>query len=285
MSGSQEREAYRHLSGADARFKADGRSRLVWSILAATALHYFIFFGTPNWITPTVFRQKIFQPAEEWVYVYLPSLGANQVEEPQWEGDGLAGEVDTGTEAGADAGGQAAAEILTADDDVLREVLLSRALVPSLAQPTSVPTSLEQPAQGEGSLHLEGGGAAAVDLADLAAADSLALELLTSLRPELVVLNPSTWILIRNPSVVESFMRQRASALPDLSGGRRSTSVALWIDETGSVEWAEVSQSSGRTDLDELALELFSEVATFRPARDRGVRVPTTAIFTVHFPW
>jgi TonB family protein len=64
-----------------------------------------------------------------------------------------------------------------------------------------------------------------------------------------------------------------------------AASVAIWIDERGSVEWAEINQSSGRTDLDELALQLFSEVVAFHPARDQGVRVPISAIFWVNFPW
>lgn len=258
--------------------------RLVWSTLAAVLVHALVFVGSPSWITPATFEARLRETIIEWVVVTFPSAGDADVIEPEFEGDGLGAEVDVGTAAGEGAGAEILSDADLAATDALREVLLSQAIVPSIVQPTSVPTSIEPP-ESSGSMRIEGGGATAVELEGLAAADSLALDLLNALRPELVVLNPSTWILIRNPTDVENFMRLRASAMPDLSGGRRSTSVALWIDETGSVEWAEVSQSSGRTDLDELALELFSEVAAFRPARDRGVRVPTTAIFTVHFPW
>jgi TonB family protein len=283
MSGPPEREVYRNLSSATDRFKREGRARFVWSTLAAVGAHALLFFGSPSWITPARFEAKLRETIIEWVVVTFPSAGDADVVEPELEGDSLGEDVDVGTAAGEGAGTQILSDEDLAATDALREVLLSRAIVPTLVQPESVPTSLEPPA-GSGSVRIEGGGASTVDLQGLAAADSLALDLLNALRPELVVLNPSSWILIRNPTDVENFMRLRAAAITDVSG-RRSTSVALWIDESGSVEWAEVSQSSGRTDLDELALELFSEVAAFRPARDHGVRVPTTAIFTVHFPW
>ena len=57
------------------------------------------------------------------------------------------------------------------------------------------------------------------------------------------------------------------------------------MDGSGGVEWAETSQSSGRQDLDEIALALFNEVVAFRSARDRGVPVPVSAIFSLDFPW
>jgi len=59
----------------------------------------------------------------------------------------------------------------------------------------------------------------------------------------------------------------------------------VWIDDRGSVEWSEVSKSSGRVDMDEAALALFSDIASFRPARDQGVRVSMSVIFSVEFPW
>jgi TonB family protein len=61
--------------------------------------------------------------------------------------------------------------------------------------------------------------------------------------------------------------------------------VTLWIDERGSVEWAEVSQSSGDRELDEFALSVFNEVAVFRPAREEGVRVSRSVSFALNFPW
>jgi TonB family protein len=51
------------------------------------------------------------------------------------------------------------------------------------------------------------------------------------------------------------------------------------------VAWAEISKSSGREDLDELALALFNEVADFRPAREEGVSVSRSVTFALNFPW
>jgi TonB family protein len=294
MSGAPEHTTYRHLHAADDRLKADARSRLGWSTLAAVSLHFLAFFGTPTWTSPLRnFTAELSDQVIEWVTVsYFPAWeeGAGSAAGDGAEGAAEELEVSAAAAEEAPGGGDGEAAGSGADpvavSDALREVLLARALVPTLAEPGLVQpgSPAEQQGGGEG-VRVEAGGSAPVAIEGLADADSLALEMLSSLRPELVVLNPSNWILIRNPGAIESFMRQHAASIPALSDGRRTTSVALWIDESGSVEWAEVSQSSGRTELDELALELLSEVATFRPARHQGVRVPTTAIFTIHFPW
>ncbi len=108
----------------------------------------------------------------------------------------------------------------------------------------------------------------------------LDLSRLSAVRPQVVLPGTSAWILIRNPAEVNRFMAgvfdSEAEGLVD---------VAVWIDEWGSVEWAEISKSSGLQEMDEIALALFNEVASFRPARDRGVRVSMSAIFSVPFPW
>jgi len=126
-------------------------------------------------------------------------------------------------------------------------------------------------------------------LADLAHGDSLDLELdldrLTEIRPELAVLIPSMWILLRNPTAVENFLRRsygRWTLDRDTPG---SVTVTVWIDTRGSVEWAEVSRSSGRQNLDEAALALFNEVVAFRPARHEGVSISGSATFALLFPW
>ena len=123
------------------------------------------------------------------------------------------------------------------------------------------------------------------DFAELPGTNPMDLDRLTALRPELALSMPSFWVLIRNPLEVEQFI-QRSYRSGDLSrGADGSVSIALWIDESGSVEWAEISQSSGRPELDRVALALFSEVAEFRAARDEGVPVPRSVIFSVRFPW
>ena len=121
------------------------------------------------------------------------------------------------------------------------------------------------------------------DLALLLETSSLDLSRLSGVRPQIVLPGTSAWILIRNPTEVDRFMsgstREGASAANGL------VDVTVWIDEWGSVEWAEISRSSGRQEMDEIALALFNEVASFRPARDRGVRVSQSVIFSVPFPW
>ena len=67
--------------------------------------------------------------------------------------------------------------------------------------------------------------------------------------------------------------------------GTGRVGVTLWIDKRGSVEWAESAESSGRPDLDELALAPFNEVVAFRPARDNGVSVSRSVVFSINFPW
>jgi TonB family protein len=126
-------------------------------------------------------------------------------------------------------------------------------------------------------------------LADLSYADSLDVELdlerLTEIRPELAVMIPSMWILLRNPTEVENYLRRSYGRWSLDRDEPASVTVTVWIDTRGSVEWAEVSRSSGRTNLDEAALELFNDVVTFRPARHEGVSISGSATFALLFPW
>jgi TonB family protein len=199
--------------------------------------------------------------------------------------------VEIGLEAGAD-GTAMVATAIASDIAALRERLLG-GQVP-------VPTIVEQPGSNEtpsdGAVASSGDSPQGIperdlstadfpDFADLPDNDPMDLDRLTALRPELSLSMPSFWVLIRNPIEVEQFI-QRSYRSGDLGRGvDGSVSVALWIDEQGSVEWAEISQSSGRPDLDRVALALFSEIAQFRPARDEGVAVPRSVIFSVRFPW
>lgn len=126
-------------------------------------------------------------------------------------------------------------------------------------------------------------------LADLAFGDSLDVELnlerLTEIRPELAVMIPSMWILLRNPTEVETFLRRSYGRWELDRDEPASVTVTVWIDPRGSVEWAEVSRSSGQRNLDEAALELFNEVVAFRPARHEGVSISGSATFALLFPW
>ena len=123
------------------------------------------------------------------------------------------------------------------------------------------------------------------ELAELPEPDSLMLDRLSALAPELAFMSASAWVLIRNQAEVEAFLRRsyREGLIDESASG--SVSVTLWIDRRGSVEWAEVSKSSGRTDLDELTLALFNEVAHFRAASERGLTISRSVTFSVNYPW
>ena len=114
---------------------------------------------------------------------------------------------------------------------------------------------------------------------------ALDLERLSALRPDVALEASSNWVLVRNPLEVGAYMRRSSAPEeidPEAAG---SVSVALWVSTSGSVEWAEIVRSSGRPDLDDIALNLFSEVVSFRPARFEGRPMPMSAVFTINFPW
>lgn len=106
--------------------------------------------------------------------------------------------------------------------------------------------------------------------------------------PRVANLPPTiAWPLIRNPAAVVRYLRTRYNPVhsaPDLTG---TVSVAMWVNERGSVEWSEVRESSGNPLLDQIALVMFNEVVLFRPARSRGAPVPVTVVIRVPFdaPW
>jgi len=111
------------------------------------------------------------------------------------------------------------------------------------------------------------------------------LDRLSVVEPQLSGTTPSGWILVRNRSEVRRFIRwgyTRGALDPDAAG---TVNVAIWVDDKGQVKWAEIADSSGRRDLDRMALNLFQNVVEFWPAREDGTAVPTSAIFSVVFPW
>jgi len=199
--------------------------------------------------------------------------------------------VELGLETGTD-GSAMVATALDSGVDMFRERLMGGlSPVPTIVEQ---PGLLETPADGGGSPSGDSprgiperdlSTADFPDFADLPGANPMDLDRLTALRPELSLSMPSFWVLIRNPLEVEQYIQRIYRSGELSSGADGSVSVALWIDERGSVEWAEISQSSGRPEMDRVALALFSEVAMFRPARDEGVAVPRSVIFSVRFPW
>jgi TonB family protein len=115
---------------------------------------------------------------------------------------------------------------------------------------------------------------------------ALILERMISPRAE-VVLNPgTTWPVIRNPTVLTRYLRSRFNPL-FRNGDAGYVSVVMWIDERGSVGFAEVRESSGIAAIDAIALDAFSEIVAFTPARERGTPVPIAVTISVPFnaPW
>lgn len=274
-----------HLApNANEQLKAGWSSRVAGSIVVAVALHVGVFLLWPQWerLRPESDPLDGFLQLE-WVSVLQPASA--EIADPQrmrplgelsdslFVEPGLVASEGTGT------------EIATLSE------AFSERLVGRLAP---IPTIVDQDVEGSdvqvasadesGSIRAEGGLTTA-DFPDLPGTSPLDLDRLSAVRPELVLAAPSAWVLVRNPNEVEQYILRsyRTGRLDRSANG--SVSVALWIDERGSVEWAEISESSGRSDLDGVALDLFSEVAAFRPARDQGVPVARSVIFSVRFPW
>ena len=195
----------------------------------------------------------------------------------------VAGPMEGPVETGADPGA-----LWDAVGDRLRR---GRPMLPTMAVPTTVrepetPGPADDPPEPvEDDVREVETDVTTIELADLPASDSLDLGRLTGLRPELAFMTASAWVLIRNQEEVEAFLRRtyREGRLDPAVAG--TVSVTLWIDQSGAVEWAEVSQSSGRIDLDEVALALFNEVADFRAARERGSTISRSVTFSLNFPW
>jgi TonB family protein len=276
---------------ANDRFKARWQSYMAWSTTTAVVVHAAFFAFSPSWETsspqadsPVVEGQRLLSlgPLED--AAGTPAAPPAPL---------LAGGE---SEAGASDAGPADRRnvVALAGNDLWRalgERMRHRGgVLPRLAQPES-----------EAEVHLRdreevdedptgeplsvGGEAGTTDLSSLPEPGSLDLDRLNSIRPELAVATPSAWVLIRNPLEVEAFLRRgyaRGTLDPTVVG---SVSVTLWINRYGKVEWAEVSKSSGRPELDEYALALFNEVASFRAARERGVTVSRSVTLLVNFPW
>jgi len=116
----------------------------------------------------------------------------------------------------------------------------------------------------------------------------LILEEVTPLTPQMAATLLAVQLpIIRNPTVLQRFLRTRYNPVYETPNGNGHVSVAMWINERGAVEWTAISESSGFAFVDEIALEVFNEIALFTPARSRGVRVPVSVVISVPFtaPW
>jgi TonB family protein len=282
-----------------------GAAASTWSAGISVALHITLLVVLPAWRFGVGFEVPL-DPEEVGGggIVYVMPVLPDEIAEIEMGGelvsaDPLGDESGTASVAGTMAGAAQGAVVTDADYGSLFERLgqrmrRGRSILPTLAVPADVgepvapsPGDVEpepmEPVEVEApTIETD---VTTVELADLPASDSLALGRLSGLRPELAFMTASAWVLIRNQEEVEAYLRRtyREGRLDPAVRG--TVSVTLWIDQQGSVEWAEVSQSSGRTDLDEVALALFNEVADFRAARDRGQTVSRSVTFSLNFPW
>jgi len=275
---------------ANERLKDLWESRVGWSTVVAVAFHGLLFGWAGFQIVQPLVVEP--QPSSGQLVIVPTSLAqgsglegmarplARPVETPA-EDDPSASTGFEGTEVGG-----------SGDDEVmdLWAAAAERLGYSGLYRAEMVETEKEPSPEEAGRDSLSIDGVDAEDLlADLAYGDSLDLNLdldrLTEIRPELAVLIPSMWILLRNPSAVEAFLRRSYGRWSLDRSQPASVTVTVWIDTKGSVEWAEVSRSSGRNNLDEAALALFNEVVAFRPARQDGVSVSGSATFALLFPW
>ncbi|MDX1568375.1 MAG: energy transducer TonB [Longimicrobiales bacterium] len=275
-------------TSANARLKARWNDRLAWSIVVAVVLHALVIVVWPSWQTEAMEEDE---PELELTPLQLISLyeqmaggrgvGASAVPVSDIP-DSLPNEPDVRS------GGETSElELASLSTEVRERLLRAGGLIPDVVErPPRSRTPIEEAApEGGDSTNIEGEASSTPGLAELPEPGGLDLDRLSAVRPELALMSPSNWVLVRNPNDVERFM-ERTYRRGDLTRSDEGTvRVALWIDERGSVEWAEINESSGRPEMDEVALELFSEVVAFRPARDQGTPVSRTVVFSVRFPW
>lgn len=276
------------METANEAFKRGWSNRVSWCTVLATGLHAAVLFGLPAW-QRTASVPTLDQGFEN-VPVTLVNLGT---------GAGDAGVAARGTDL------VSAHVIATSDAESPEGGIGAPSPGPSLAElwervapaggrlaPTVVESDPDEelaarpvPTDSADRVDIRGRAASTDGLSLEPEAGELDLESLAAVLPELALVDLSSWVLVRNPREVDEFMK-RTYDYGELSGDVSGlVSVALWIDERGVVQWADIDRSSGRSDMDEVALELFREVALFLPARHEGVPVSRPAIFFVNFPW
>lgn len=245
---------------ANDRWKSRWESWLVRSIVVAAGAHAVLFILWPVW--------NIARPPQEdeplEVIQITPVAAYGGITDP---GDGVIAAIPTEEEielAREDAG-------LTADEEEIDET--SGVELPEAAY-SFVPEVVEPDA----------------DVAGGSSGDnsSMILSRLAAISPTVASLTPDIgWPQIRNPTVINRFLRRQYNSIYQTYGANGHVAVAMWVNERGAVEWAKVSESSGDVRLDDIAVSLFEEVVAFSPARSRGRGVPVQVTILVPFvtPW
>ena len=284
---------------ANDRFKAQWDDRLAWSIVVAVFVHLAGFAFFPGWRLRDLSPEPIFGArGTEWILLQPPGpvagleaiafaavSGAGEdsasAADPEEEEDREDFDPATSADAAGGGGGGSFLERLRGRA-APRPAVVEPELELSEPEPSGAFEGEAAPVDGPLSI---GGSASTASLESLPDPDELDLDRLAVLEPELSLTSLSAWVLVRNPDEVMEFMRGSAAQEGLVEEDFMTVRVTLWIDRTGSVEWSEIMESSGDRRVDEIALELVNEVISFRPAREQGVAVARSAVFSIPFPW
>lgn len=280
-------------STANDRMKADSQARLHWSIVVSVSIHVGLVVGWPNLSLTT-----LGSGGEGAAPIQLVTLGtlpgpspldtraplgplevpATDGPEPMAPGGGGPDEEEGGSDP-APAGWEGRRS------ELWRLAALRPGVVPPAEEASPDAPEADSTSGSEASDGEDPDGVAIrqrieeLEYQRLTEEERLSLERLSALRPELVLASPASWLVVRNPDEVSTFLKSQLQERVVDAGPRGSLSVSLWVDEHGSVEWAEINRSSGSGHVDQTALTLFRDVVAFRPAREDGMRVPVAAIF------
>jgi TonB family protein len=278
---------------ANDRMKAGSRARLHWSIVASVSIHVGLVVGWPDLSLDTlgsggegaaaiqlVTLGSLPAPAPRDTRAPLRPLEVPALEAPETDAPGAGGpDEEERRSDGAPAGWEGRRS------ELWRLAALGPGIVPPAeersldeAQPDSTTRSEASDGEADDGVAIRQR-IEELEYQRLTEEERLSLERLSALRPELVLASPASWLVLRNPEEVSTFLASRLQERVVDAGPRGSLSVSLWVDEHGSVEWAEINRSSGSGHVDQTALTLFRDVVAFRPAREEGMRVPVAAIF------
>lgn len=283
---------------AHARFRAGDRSRVSAGVVLSVLLHLVLVLAWPE-LTPPADDAGRSSPASPLELVSLdrvrpPGAGlaavplvqqegeeeeeAEEDEPPPDRADGEDREAPDGAAGGAAPGGDRRTDAMERIAGVTPRVLRRRPLPPTDPPPVRPvdDRAADRPEREGEDVRIRGPSSDPGER--LTEGERMKLERLSSVRPRLAFGSPSSWLVVENPRAVREFMRRRFPRT-SAAGTGGAISVSLWVDERGSVQWAEIDRSSGDPELDASALELFEEVIAFGPARERRLDVPTAAVF------
>lgn len=300
----------RRSPSANDRMKAAWDRRVAWSLIAAVLVHAGVFVLLPDWApddspanrAPRPLAMEGISPAA----LSSPGGGAVATAVPVEAAPDSAREE--GTRRTADDGGGTAdgdrAELASrsgglrerlggADGPTAEVTGTRRASATELAPAPATPRGPEADTtagertdrDGDDEAASIGGRADTAAVATATGERRAGLGRLQGLEANVTAGLGSASVLLRNPREVGRFMSRAGRRNSAARSVETWVSITVWVDEGGSVDWAEVSQSSGRESLDEIALTLFEDVAEFMPAREGDERIPQTMIFQISFPW